>query len=247
MKPLAKRLDTLEGKTIAQLWDDLFRGDEILPMLEEALGKRFPGVNFVDHDTFGSTHGDEEHECSASCRASQGAEGRRGHLRHGVLRELHARRVAGQRGSRRGRRAPSLAVCEGFLGQAKTTSVGLGLPNLPLAIVPGHVDVQTTDELRANVLGVDRRDVVRNLTGETPRRRPTVEPDPREIVFEGSFEEVNRLFYENGWSDGLPIVPPTRSKIEEFLRLTDRAPDDALGMLLPDNRAPPCGASRSTA
>ena len=34
IKPLAKRLDTIEGKTIAFLWDDLFRGDEIWPILK---------------------------------------------------------------------------------------------------------------------------------------------------------------------------------------------------------------------
>jgi hypothetical protein len=61
IKPLAKRLDTIEGKTIAFLWDDLFRGDEIWPILKQELGKRFTGVSFVDHDMFGSTHGDEEH------------------------------------------------------------------------------------------------------------------------------------------------------------------------------------------
>jgi hypothetical protein len=62
------------------------------------------------------------------------------------------------------------------------------------------------------------------------------DPDPKEIVFEGSFEDVNRLFLENGWSDGLPIVPPTREKIAAFLSFTDRAPDDVIGTLLPDNR-----------
>jgi hypothetical protein len=61
IKPLARRLDSIEGKTIAFLWDDLFRGDEIWPILKQELGKRFTGVNFVDHDAFGSTHGDEEH------------------------------------------------------------------------------------------------------------------------------------------------------------------------------------------
>ena len=57
---LGKRLDTLDGKTIGQLWDDLFRGDEIFPMLEEALSARFPGVKFVSYKIFGSTHGREE-------------------------------------------------------------------------------------------------------------------------------------------------------------------------------------------
>ena len=57
---VAPRLATLEGKTIGQLWDDLFRGDEIFPILEEELGRRFPGVRFVRYDTFGSTHGRDE-------------------------------------------------------------------------------------------------------------------------------------------------------------------------------------------
>ncbi len=61
IKPLAKRLDVLDGKTIAFLWDDLFRGDEIWPILKQELSSRFTGLNFVDHDAFGSTHGDDEH------------------------------------------------------------------------------------------------------------------------------------------------------------------------------------------
>jgi hypothetical protein len=57
---VAPRLATLEGKTIGQLWDDLFRGDEIFPILEAELARRFPGVRFVRYDTFGSTHGRHE-------------------------------------------------------------------------------------------------------------------------------------------------------------------------------------------
>ena len=50
---------------------------------------------------------------------------------------------------------PSVSLtCEGFIGQAATTATGLGLPGLSVAVVPGHVDVQTVDELHANVLGV---------------------------------------------------------------------------------------------
>ncbi len=59
--PLADRLVSLEGKTVGFLWDYLFRGDEIFPTLEEGLRKRFPNINFVSYDTFGSTHGTDEH------------------------------------------------------------------------------------------------------------------------------------------------------------------------------------------
>lgn len=130
----------------------------------------------------------------------------------------------------------SSLVCEGFVGQAGTTSAGLGMPNLPLAKVPGHVDVQTDDELRSNVLDVTVDDVVRNLTEQPPQAQAVQEPDPREILFEGTFEDVNKLFLENGWSDGLPIVPPTMEKVQEFLSFAGRDPQESLGCLLPDNR-----------
>ena len=65
MTELAPRLESLAGKTIGQLWDDLFRGDEIFPILERELGRRFPGVRFVSYDVFGSTHGAGEHRVIA--------------------------------------------------------------------------------------------------------------------------------------------------------------------------------------
>ncbi|MBI4195584.1 MAG: hypothetical protein HY526_10950 [Betaproteobacteria bacterium] len=66
LKPLSRRLDTLAGKTVAQLWDYVFRGDEVFELLEEGLKARFPGIRFVSWREFGSTHGGEEHEVVAS-------------------------------------------------------------------------------------------------------------------------------------------------------------------------------------
>jgi hypothetical protein len=66
----AKRLTTLKGKTIAQLWDYIFRGDEIFPILEEELGRRFPGTKFVNYQVFGSTHGDDERAVVSGLPAS---------------------------------------------------------------------------------------------------------------------------------------------------------------------------------
>jgi len=133
---------------------------------------------------------------------------------------------------------PSVSLtCEGFIGQAATTATGLGLPALPVAIVPGHVDVQTVDELRANVLAVTVEGVIQALTEAAEQAEDLAEPDPDHIVFEGTPDEVNRFFYENGWSDGLPIVPPTAARVDAFFRATDRDPDEELGVLLPDRRS----------
>ncbi len=65
VKRLAPRLDTLNGKTIAQLWDFLFRGDQVFALLEEGLKRRYPDVRFVSWREFGSTHGGDEKEVLA--------------------------------------------------------------------------------------------------------------------------------------------------------------------------------------
>jgi len=65
MTPVAPRLDTLEGKTVAQLWDYLFRGDEVFNHLEQGLKERYPTIKFVSWKDFGSTHGADERQILA--------------------------------------------------------------------------------------------------------------------------------------------------------------------------------------
>lgn len=67
---LAPRLETLEGRTVAFLWDDLFRGDEIFPILQRELSAAHPGMHFVGYDTFGSTHGPLEEQILADLPAT---------------------------------------------------------------------------------------------------------------------------------------------------------------------------------
>ncbi|MBK8739144.1 MAG: hypothetical protein IPM02_06140 [Betaproteobacteria bacterium] len=133
---------------------------------------------------------------------------------------------------------PSVSlVCEGFIRQAAATSIGLGLPSMPVALVPGHVGAQSDAELRRNIAEVTSGRVVDSLMRQDATHRDEVEPRARDIVFSGGLEEVNDFFYDREWSDGLPFVPPTVAKIEAFLRCTDRSPDEILGVVLPDNRA----------
>ncbi len=130
----------------------------------------------------------------------------------------------------------SSLTCEGFLKQAAATSIGLGMRNIPIATVPGHIGTKSAAELRDTILEVTLDEVIRNLT-ETPKTiDDTAEPDPREIVVKGGFMAVNQYFVEQEYSDGLPIIPPTTQAIEAFLRYTDRDPEESLGTLLPDKR-----------
>ena len=111
------------------------------------------------------------------------------------------------------------------------------MPNLPVAMIVGHPGAQSVEEIHANAIAVTAAQVIENLTVQPPEAVLEPEPGSKDIVFSGSFEQVNAHFYENEWSDGLPFVPPTMEKIAEFLSFTPRRPDETLGIVLPASRA----------
>ncbi len=55
----------------------------------------------------------------------------------------------------------------------------------------------------------------------------------RLLEIEDSFAEINDTFYERGWTDGLPIVPPTEVAVEAMLAETSHDRDQVVGVLAP--------------
>lgn len=65
-------------------------------------------------------------------------------------------------------------------------------------------------------------------TGSIERPSPRmVEPDTK--------ENLHRLFLENGWTDGLPIVLPTKEKVAEMLEGTSHEADEPVGKMQPSS------------
>jgi hypothetical protein len=58
-------------------------------------------------------------------------------------------------------------------------------------------------------------------------------PAARTFEFAGAYEDVDAHYQAAGWTDGLPIVPPTEARVAAFLRCTDRAPREVIGVLPP--------------
>jgi hypothetical protein len=57
------------------------------------------------------------------------------------------------------------------------------------------------------------------LTDE--ERSPREIEDLSGIVYKGNLEEVNKFFYKKGWTNGLPIIPPTEEAVCEMLKGTN--------------------------
>ncbi len=128
-------------------------------------------------------------------------------------------------------------VCDGFIDQAKAISAGLGLASAPVARLIGHVDGQDHDELADNLRAVTVDEVIQRLTTVSDLGNERQSYQPGEIVAQGSFEDVNRVFLEQQWSDGLAIVPPTEDRVAAFLAQCDDAPERVIGVLQPSGSA----------
>jgi hypothetical protein len=53
------------------------------------------------------------------------------------------------------------------------------------------------------------------------------------FTFPGAWDEIDAHYEERGWTDGLPIAPPTETRVREFLRQTPRNPREVVGVLPP--------------
>lgn len=47
----------------------------------------------------------------------------------------------------------------------------------------------------------------------------------------GSLDEAIEFYYEKGWTDGLPVVPPTEEKVLAFLEYAGKRPNDVIGIV----------------
>ena len=137
---------------------------------------------------------------------------------------------------------PSVSiVCAGFEGQASATARGHGFDDLPLAVTTTHVDTQSHDELVADFLDHTVDQIVAGLVGAddgavAAGRAATTEPSAVDTVLSGTIDEINEAFALRGWSDGSPIVPPTRDRVEAFLDVTGHDPWRRLGIATSSGR-----------
>ena len=54
------------------------------------------------------------------------------------------------------------------------------------------------------------------------------------LEVDDDFEAVQDLYLERGWTDGLPVVPPTTERVEAMLAATPLSPQDIIGEIPPN-------------
>ena len=147
-----------------------------------------------------------------------------------------------------------MAVCtDEFFALAKTEAMGWDMPGLPLAVVPHPLAKRNREECGEFAAGV-LAEIAEALTADAGAlaakySRKTVQAGSRRryrSLFESEFnapdapstfkgpdsiEAMNRLFYRRGWTDGLPVLPPTPKRVEAML--AGRDADESAGRVEP--------------
>jgi hypothetical protein len=132
---------------------------------------------------------------------------------------------------------PAVAlVNHGFVHDARSAAASKGYPSARFVLTNIPCECTIPEKIAATVQEVIP-DVVLALT--TPLKQDEISPSPRPTevtrgaVFSGDLAEVQRFFYKRGWTDGLPIMPPTREAVDEMLTGTDLPADHIVGKMIP--------------
>ncbi len=133
-----------------------------------------------------------------------------------------------------------MAICtDEFFTLAKAEATGWGLPGLPMAVVPhplanrdagacgrfaGEILAEIADALTGDPETLEAKYRARRPDGDRRLRYHALfdsefnAPDaPDRIRAPDTIEALNRLFAARGWTDGLPVLPPTPQRTQAML------------------------------
>lgn len=97
--------------------------------------------------------------------------------------------------------------------------------------ISGHPDLGR--ELPAVRPGCGSKTLDPGIAEELAIRFGGVKFSSRQVEL-GDGEDLMEACFDRGWTDGLPVVPPTQARVLRMLAGTTRAPDEMLGMMPPD-------------
>lgn len=240
-KNVAKPLPDLNGKVIGELWNWAFRGDETFPLIEEELKSLYPDIKIISYKEFGNFH-DPTHEAkmmaelpdklkAAGVDAVIVGNGCCGTCSPAVARGVALVENLG---------IPAVGIlCKGFPTMAKQILKSAGYPDAHVIEYPNAIALDSPDDLRRNVHEVIVPKIIEAFTKPVKSTVKAKKKGPglRDIIFEGTNAEIQKYFYEKKWSDGLPIIPPTIENVEAFMKYTNRAADEVIGVMEPSTAA----------
>ena len=122
-----------------------------------------------------------------------------------------------------------------FIALGKTTALSQGAADVCFVVVSHPMGMISLDEIKKKA-DTAFPEILKVSTQWKPTAKlpPMKPPYPAErFKFKGTGQDVSRLFFDKGWSLGLPIIPPTPERVARMLKGTSRKPDEVIGIVPP--------------
>lgn len=123
------------------------------------------------------------------------------------------------------------------LGQ--TNAKGLGVPHMGMVVMPHPLEGRNLEDTRKQAEeAIDS--IISCLTLDAAELE--AEAAGAEVIkvvgndYADAYEKFNQLYLEKRWGDGLPLVPPTKEKVDWMLTGTDLDPDEVVVETHPSGR-----------
>ena len=85
-----------------------------------------------------------------------------------------------------------------------------------------------SDAERARLAAASIDNLLKPLTASEKRTGVVPPPSRPAVAVTGTLEEIQQHFQKNGWTDGLPVIPPTEVAVAAMLKGTSHSPDEVV-------------------
>jgi hypothetical protein len=135
---------------------------------------------------------------------------------------------------------PSVTLATEALASVGVTVIeAAGMPEYPLIVIKHPVAGLVEKVVRERITPATMDSIIKGLTVQPQRPQAAAAKKGTEtLVYEAedyfeAMKAMNDDFMSKDWGDGLPLVPPTRKRVQEMLAAAKRVPTDVIGIAGP--------------
>ena len=236
--PMAPRLGTLEGKTIYIVDMNFPRTHQFWEEMQQMLSKRHPEATWIVKTKIGTYFHNDPDLWAEIKKKGDGVIIGIGQLDTCAPSVIIFCSILEELGL-----PTAPVITEAFPGLIKSFAYKKGMPELRFTFVPHPFANRPIELYRKYLEGNDPingkpilDEVVEALTKpltDKETKTGTIDRSMPRLLEPDTPENLERLFLEKGWTDGLPIVLPTEERVVEMLKGTSHKPEEVIGLMQP--------------
>jgi hypothetical protein len=239
-KKPAKRPSTLAGKTVVLYWNGKQNGLDALAQAKKRLTEKFTGIKFLEvTGEMGGTNRylspEQLEKLSATADAAILTSADCGSCTSWLMRDMCELEKRG---------VPAVGYTAAIFDEdSRFSCKTFGVPETVPLIVPhcfSNKDTAAIHQMVDDSLDelIDALTVDRKVLEKLPGFESIVIETAPELMYRGAdlmeaFDALQAGFVKNGWSDGMPLIPPTHAKVEAMIAASGTDGNEVVGLFAP--------------